>query len=53
MLEASQAVAFLPSKDLARSEQFFREVLGLPLMTQSSFAYVFHCGGMMSPCHQG
>ena len=45
MLEASQAVAFLPSKDLARSEQFFREVLGLPLVTQSSFACVFTCGG--------
>ena len=45
MLEASQAVAFLPSQDLARSEQFFRDVLGLPLVTQSSFAYVFICGG--------
>ena len=44
MLEASEAVAFLPSHDLARSEQFFRGVLGLPLVTQSSFAYVFACG---------
>ena len=45
MLEASEAVAFLPSHDLGRSEQFFRGVLGLPLVTQSSFAYVFTCGG--------
>ena len=45
MLAASEAVAFLPSQDLGRSEQFFRGVLGLPLVTQSSFAYVFKCGG--------
>ena len=45
MLEASEAVAFLPSQDLDRSEQFFREVLDLPLVSQSSFAYVFRCGG--------
>ena len=45
MLEASQAVAFLPSQDLERSERFFAGVLNLPLVSQSSFAYVFRCGG--------
>jgi catechol 2,3-dioxygenase-like lactoylglutathione lyase family enzyme len=46
VLEASEAVAFLPSEDLERSEQFFRGVLGLPLVSRSSFAYVFRCGGI-------
>lgn len=45
MLEASEGVAFLPSEDLERSEQFFAGVLRLPLVSQSSFAYVFRCGG--------
>jgi catechol 2,3-dioxygenase-like lactoylglutathione lyase family enzyme len=45
VLAASEAVAFLPSQDLRRSEQFFGGVLGLPLVSKSSFAYVFKCGG--------
>ena len=45
MLEASEAVAFLPSQDLERSERFFAGVLDLPLVSKSSFAYVFSCGG--------
>jgi catechol 2,3-dioxygenase-like lactoylglutathione lyase family enzyme len=44
VLEASQAVAFIPSQDLVRSERFFAEVLDLPLVSRSSFAYVFRCG---------
>ncbi len=44
MLEASEAVAFLPSQDLERSELFFAGVLDLPLVSQSSFSYVFRCG---------
>jgi len=43
VLESSQAVAFLPSQDLERSGQFFAGVLGLPLVSQSSFAVVFSC----------
>lgn len=34
-----------PSQDLERLEQFFSGVLDLPLVSQSSFAYVFRCGG--------
>ena len=45
MLEASEAVAFLPSQDLERSEQFFAGVLDLSLVSKSSFACVFRCGG--------
>lgn len=45
MLEASEAVAFLPSQDLQRSEQFFATVLDLPLVSRSSFACVFRCAG--------
>jgi catechol 2,3-dioxygenase-like lactoylglutathione lyase family enzyme len=45
VLEVSGAVAFLPSQDLERSEQFFAGVLDLPLVSRSSFASVFQCGG--------
>jgi catechol 2,3-dioxygenase-like lactoylglutathione lyase family enzyme len=45
VLEASEAVAFLPSQDLDRAEQFFAGMLDLPLVSRSSFAYVFRCGG--------
>jgi catechol 2,3-dioxygenase-like lactoylglutathione lyase family enzyme len=44
VLEASLAVVFLPSQDLVRSERFFADVLDLPLVSRSSFAYVFRCG---------
>ena len=44
MLEASEAVAFLPSQDLDRSERFFAELLDLRLVSRSSFALVFNCG---------
>ena len=47
MLEASEAVAFLPSEDLERCERFFVRVLDVPLVSRSSFAYVFRCGGTM------
>jgi hypothetical protein len=45
VLDTSEAVAFLPSEDLARSERFFQGVLDLPLMSRSPFAYVFKIGG--------
>jgi catechol 2,3-dioxygenase-like lactoylglutathione lyase family enzyme len=44
VLEASKAVAFLPSEDLDRSEQFFRDVVGIALVSRSPFAHVFRCG---------
>ncbi len=45
MLETSEAVAFLPSQDLERSERFFAGVLGLEVMSRSPFATVFRVGG--------
>jgi catechol 2,3-dioxygenase-like lactoylglutathione lyase family enzyme len=45
MLESSQAVTFLPSEDLERSERFFREVLGLRVVSRSDFACVIACAG--------
>ena len=45
MLANAEAVAFLPSEDLDRSEQFFAGVLGLALVSRSPFAYVFEFGG--------
>jgi len=44
MLELSEAMAFLPSENLDRSEQFFSGQLNLPLMSRSPFACVFSCG---------
>ena len=38
MLETSEAVAFLPSEDLERSERFFQGVLNLELVSRSPFA---------------
>jgi catechol 2,3-dioxygenase-like lactoylglutathione lyase family enzyme len=45
VLETSEAVAFLPSQDLDRSEQFFAGVLGLDVVSRSPFATVFRVGG--------
>lgn len=45
MLEASEAVAFLPSEDLERSERFYQGVLDLALLSRSPFACVFQVGG--------
>ena len=44
MLETSEAVAFLPSEDLDRSERFFQDVLNLALVSRSPFASVFQVG---------
>ena len=45
MLETSEAVAFVPSEDLERSERFFQGVLNLELISRSPFASVFQVGG--------
>lgn len=44
MLETSQAVAFIPSEDLDRSDRFFQDVLGLPLVSRSPYASVYTIG---------
>jgi catechol 2,3-dioxygenase-like lactoylglutathione lyase family enzyme len=45
VLETSEAVAFLPSADLERSERFFQDVLNLELVSRSPFASVFQVSG--------
>lgn len=45
MLQSSHAVAFLPSTDLARSERFFVDVLGLAVVWRSDFACVLELDG--------
>jgi catechol 2,3-dioxygenase-like lactoylglutathione lyase family enzyme len=45
VLDTSEAVAFLPSEDLERSERFFQAVLELPLVSRSPFASVFKIAG--------
>jgi catechol 2,3-dioxygenase-like lactoylglutathione lyase family enzyme len=45
VLETSEAVAFLPSEDLERSERFYLGVLNLALVSRSAFASVFQVGG--------
>ena len=45
MLESAEAVAFLPSQDLERSERFFAGVLGLEVVSRSAFATVVRVAG--------
>ena len=44
MLETAAVVAFLPSRDLERSERFFHVVLGLTVLSRSPYATVFQTG---------
>jgi len=44
MLETADVVAFLPSRDLERSERFFHGVLGLTVLSRSPYATVFRAG---------
>jgi catechol 2,3-dioxygenase-like lactoylglutathione lyase family enzyme len=45
VLDSSEAVGFVPSQDLERSDQFFHGVLGLPLVSRSPYAFVYRCAG--------
>jgi len=44
MLETADVVAFIPSRDLDRSERFFHDVVGLTLLSRSPYASVFRSG---------
>jgi len=46
VLENAHPVAFLPSTDLARSERFFVDALGLSVLSRSDFACVLDLGGV-------
>jgi catechol 2,3-dioxygenase-like lactoylglutathione lyase family enzyme len=45
VLKGSEAVAFIPSEDLERSERFYQDVLGLQLVSRSPLAVAFTVGG--------
>ena len=45
MLESEHVVAFVPSQDLDRSEEFYVGALGLPLVERTPYALVLDLGG--------
>jgi catechol 2,3-dioxygenase-like lactoylglutathione lyase family enzyme len=45
VLESAEPAGFVPSVDLDRSDLFYGDVLGLPLVSRSPFADVYRCGG--------
>ena len=45
MLDDAELVAFLPTTDVDRARVFFGDVLGLPILEESPFAYVFDANG--------
>jgi catechol 2,3-dioxygenase-like lactoylglutathione lyase family enzyme len=46
VLSSAQAIAFVPSTDLARSRAFYEGVLGLPVVGADSFAVVLQAGSV-------
>jgi YD repeat-containing protein len=46
MLEDRQLMAFVATADPERSRQFYAETLGLPLLSDDSYALVFDCAGV-------
>ena len=47
MLGAEKLVAFVPTRDPERAKQFFRDTLGVRLVSEDQFALVFDAGGTM------
>jgi catechol 2,3-dioxygenase-like lactoylglutathione lyase family enzyme len=45
MLESGELVAFVATRDLARSARFYGELLGLRLIETTEFANVYEVGG--------
>ena len=46
MISTAQAVGFVPATDLARSRAFYAGLLGLPVVSQDSFALVVRLAGL-------
>lgn len=54
-LASSDIVAFVATRDLPRAVSFYRDKLGLPLVSQDEFAAVFDANGTMlrvTPVHE-
>ena len=47
MLESGKLVAFVATLDSARAKEFYRDTLGLRLVSEDQFALVFDAGGTM------
>jgi len=47
MLASSKVVAFVATSDAARAKAFYRDVLGLPLISEDGFAVVFDAHGTL------
>ena len=46
MVHAAEPIAFIPSTDLARSREFYENVLGLEILSQDGFAVVARAGAI-------
>lgn len=47
MLASQKLMAFVAARDLGRARAFYRDRLGLPLVSEDDFALVFDAGGTM------
>ena len=47
MLGSQKLVAFVAARDLARAKEFYRDTLGLRLVSEDEFALVFDAAGTM------
>jgi catechol 2,3-dioxygenase-like lactoylglutathione lyase family enzyme len=47
LLSTSPIIAFIATTDAARSKEFYRDQLGLPLVSEDGFALVFDAAGTM------
>jgi catechol 2,3-dioxygenase-like lactoylglutathione lyase family enzyme len=47
ILGAQELVAFVATRDPARAKEFYRDTLGLPLVSEDEFAHVFNVTGTM------
>jgi catechol 2,3-dioxygenase-like lactoylglutathione lyase family enzyme len=46
-LEAARAAVVICTRDRARATKFYRDTLGLPLVSEDNFAAVFNVGGTL------
>jgi catechol 2,3-dioxygenase-like lactoylglutathione lyase family enzyme len=47
VLEAARAAVVICTRDRARATKFYRDTLGLPLVSEDNFAAVFNVGGTL------
>jgi catechol 2,3-dioxygenase-like lactoylglutathione lyase family enzyme len=47
MLQLSEVIAFISATDLDRSREFYQDTLGLHVVEQNPYAYVFDINGVM------